>query len=231
MPSELREIHCGAHRHEARTDQRSGERVRCGNGQSEEGGENMQPCLWITAIAIPACQGSHGARVAQIMQPGRRNAGRDPEMQLPYELLESDTDGARIYRPPSLQSEQRCLRVCTAIEPCSTAGDLLAKERLELRAERHQSAFIELGLSNHEHAAIKIDILTDRTETIRASVRDVQITLIMAVILVVAVIFLFLRSVWPTIIPGIAAPVSIVGSFGVMYAFGYSLDNLSLMGL
>ena len=79
--------------------------------------------------------------------------------------------------------------------------------------------------------SIKISVISDRTTTIRASVADVQFTLLLTIGLVVAVIFLFLRSAWPTIIPGIAVPVSIVGTFGVMYAFGYSLDNLSLMGL
>ncbi|HME22708.1 MAG TPA: efflux RND transporter permease subunit [Acetobacteraceae bacterium] len=79
--------------------------------------------------------------------------------------------------------------------------------------------------------AIKLSVIVDRTTTIRASVADVQFTLMLTIGLVVMVIFLFLRSAWPTIIPAIAVPVSIVGTFGVMYALGYSLDNLSLMGL
>ncbi len=78
---------------------------------------------------------------------------------------------------------------------------------------------------------IKLSVISDRTTTIRASVADVQTTLLLTIGLVVGVIFLFLRSVWATIIPAIAVPVSIVGTFGVMYVFGYSLDNLSLMGL
>ncbi|HEX3576041.1 MAG TPA: efflux RND transporter permease subunit, partial [Rhodopila sp.] len=78
---------------------------------------------------------------------------------------------------------------------------------------------------------IKLQIISDRTTTIRASVADVQFTLILTIGLVVGVIFLFLRSVWATVIPGIAVPISIVGTFGMMYVFGYSLDNLSLMGL
>jgi len=79
--------------------------------------------------------------------------------------------------------------------------------------------------------SIKISVISDRTTTIRASVADVQFTLILTIALVVGVIFLFLRSLWATVIPAIAVPVSIVGTFAVMYAFGYSLDNLSLMGL
>ena len=78
---------------------------------------------------------------------------------------------------------------------------------------------------------INVSVISDRTTTIRASVADVQFTLILTVALVVGVIFLFLRSLWATIIPAIAVPVSIIGTFGVMYALGYSLDNLSLMGL
>jgi multidrug efflux pump len=80
-------------------------------------------------------------------------------------------------------------------------------------------------------SGIKLTIVTDRTETIRASVRDVQITLIMAVVLVVAVIFLFLRSPRATFIPAIALPLSLVGTFGVMQQLGFALDNLSLMAL
>jgi hydrophobe/amphiphile efflux-1 (HAE1) family protein len=78
---------------------------------------------------------------------------------------------------------------------------------------------------------IKISVISDRTTTVRASVADVQFTLILTIALVVGVIFLFLRSVWATLIPATAVPISIIGTFGVMYAFGYSLDNLSLMGL
>ena len=78
---------------------------------------------------------------------------------------------------------------------------------------------------------IRLHIVSDRTETIRASVRDVQITLAIAVGLVVAVIFLFLHSLRATFIPGIALPLSIIGTFGVMAMLGYGLNNLSLMAL
>jgi multidrug efflux pump len=80
-------------------------------------------------------------------------------------------------------------------------------------------------------AAVKMDTLTDRTTTIRASVDDVQFTLILTIALVVMVIFLFLRSVRATVIPTLAVPLSIVGTFGVMYLCGFSLNNLSLMAL
>jgi multidrug efflux pump len=78
---------------------------------------------------------------------------------------------------------------------------------------------------------IKIDVAVDRTTTIRASVHDVEISLIISVLLVVLVVFLFLREVWATIIPSVAVPLSLVGTFGVMYLLGYTIDNLSLMAL
>jgi multidrug efflux pump len=78
---------------------------------------------------------------------------------------------------------------------------------------------------------IKIDVAVDRTTTIRASVRDVEISLMISVLLVVLVVFLFLREVWATIIPSVAVPLSLLGTFGVMYLLGYTIDNLSLMAL
>ena len=79
--------------------------------------------------------------------------------------------------------------------------------------------------------SVEVTPVIDRTTTIRASVRDVQFTLVLTMGLVVMVIFVFLRNLRSTIIPGLAVPLSIVGTFAVMYALGYSLDNLSLMGL
>jgi hydrophobe/amphiphile efflux-1 (HAE1) family protein len=86
-------------------------------------------------------------------------------------------------------------------------------------------------IENDIPPTIKVSVISDRTITIRASVADVEHTLMLTIGLVVGVIFLFLRSAWPTLIPAIALPVAIIGTFGVMYVFGYSLDNLSLMGL
>ena len=79
--------------------------------------------------------------------------------------------------------------------------------------------------------AINVDVVMDRTLTVRASVRDIEITLMISVVLVVLVVFVFLRNFRSTIIPSIAVPLSLVGTFGVMYLLGYSLDNLSLMAL
>src|SRR5580693_1085702 len=78
---------------------------------------------------------------------------------------------------------------------------------------------------------IDVRVITDRTTTIRASVKDVEFELVLTTVLVVLVIFLFLRSLSATVIPSIAVPLSLIGTFGVMYLLGYSLDNLSLMAL
>jgi hydrophobe/amphiphile efflux-1 (HAE1) family protein len=80
-------------------------------------------------------------------------------------------------------------------------------------------------------AGIKVSTLSDRTETIRASVADVQFSMIITILLVIAVIFVFLRSLRATIIPGVALPLSLITTFAVMSALGFSLDNLSLMAL
>jgi multidrug efflux pump len=80
-------------------------------------------------------------------------------------------------------------------------------------------------------AAVQVSILTDRTTTIRSSVEDVQFELLLAIALVVMVIFLFLRTLSATIIPSVAVPLSLVGTFGMMYLLGFSLNNLTLMAL
>ncbi|GLS18147.1 acriflavine resistance protein B [Labrys miyagiensis] len=86
---------------------------------------------------------------------------------------------------------------------------------------------LEAGIS----PAIKISVLSDRTQTIRAAVKDVQFTLLLTIGLVVMVIFIFLRSVWATIIPSITVPLALLGACALMWIAGYSLDNLSLMAL
>jgi hydrophobe/amphiphile efflux-1 (HAE1) family protein len=86
-------------------------------------------------------------------------------------------------------------------------------------------------LQNSLPPAVKVQIVSDRTQTIRASVADVQFTLLLTISLVVGVIFLFLRRIWATIIPAVAVALALVGTFAVMYVLGFSLDNLSLMGL
>jgi multidrug efflux pump len=79
--------------------------------------------------------------------------------------------------------------------------------------------------------AIHLNIAMDRTTTIRASIHDVEVTLIISIGLVIMVVFVFLRNGWATVIPSVAVPLSLLGTFGVMYLAGYTLDNLSLMAL
>jgi hydrophobic/amphiphilic exporter-1 (mainly G- bacteria), HAE1 family len=79
--------------------------------------------------------------------------------------------------------------------------------------------------------SIKVSVLSDRTQTIRASVHDVQFTLMLTIALVVMVIFIFLRNLWATLIPSVTVPLALLGTCGVMWVAGYSLDNLSLMAL
>jgi multidrug efflux pump len=79
--------------------------------------------------------------------------------------------------------------------------------------------------------AIKLQVVSDRTLTVRASVKDIESTLLISIVLVILVVFVFLRTVRATLIPSIAVPLSLVGTFGGMYLLGYSLDNLSLMAL
>jgi len=79
--------------------------------------------------------------------------------------------------------------------------------------------------------SIKVEVVSDRTQTIRASVADVQFTLLLTIALVVGVIAVFLRKLWATVIPAVSVPISLIGTFAVMLLLGYSLDNLSLMAL
>jgi multidrug efflux pump len=78
---------------------------------------------------------------------------------------------------------------------------------------------------------IDLSVMMDRTPTIRASIADVELTLLISILLVILVVFVFLRNVWATVIPGVVVPLSLIGTFGVMYLLGYSIDNLSLMAL
>ena len=87
------------------------------------------------------------------------------------------------------------------------------------------------GFSATLPPSVKLDVLYDRSQSIRASVDDVQFTLLLAGVLVVLVIYLFLGNLSATLIPAVALPISVIGTFGVMFALGYSLDNLSLLAL
>src|SRR5208282_2056850 len=122
------------------------------------------------------------------------------------------TDGKIVSRPAVIVNSQR-QRGANSIQ----VGDRI-KKRLPL-------------LTSNLPASVEVTVLTDRTTTIRASVEDVEFELMLTVVLVVLVIFLFLRNVSATIIPSVAVPLSLVGTFGVMYLAGYSLNNLTLMAL
>jgi multidrug efflux pump len=126
-------------------------------------------------------------------------------------------------------------------DPKGTKGDAQLKPAVIMNIQRQPGANI-IGVVNSVQrllpqlrsslpAAVTLEVVADRTTTIRASVKDVQFELMLTVALVVMVMFLFLRSVSATIIPSIAVPLSIVGTFCVMYLLGYSLNNLSLMAL
>src|SRR5437016_517314 len=79
--------------------------------------------------------------------------------------------------------------------------------------------------------AVDLSVVLDRTTTIRASIQDVEIALLISIALVILVVFVFLRNAWATAIPGVVVPLSLIGTFGVMYLMGYSIDNLSLLAL
>jgi hydrophobe/amphiphile efflux-1 (HAE1) family protein len=80
-------------------------------------------------------------------------------------------------------------------------------------------------------SSVTVQVASDRTQTIRAAIADIQFTMLLSVVLVVLVVFAFLRGVWATLIPAVATPLSIIGTFAVMYLLGYTVNNLTLMGL
>ncbi len=132
-------------------------------------------------------------------------------------------------------------RVEDSVENINSAGSVNGKPAISLVLFRQPGANI-IGTVDRVRAmipqlqatippSIHLDVVLDRTGTIRASVRDVEVTLSISILLVILVVFVFLRSGWATVIPSVAVPLSLVGTFGVMYLLGYSLDNLSLMAL
>jgi hydrophobe/amphiphile efflux-1 (HAE1) family protein len=129
-------------------------------------------------------------------------------------------DGPENTKLAAWANGTRCILLAVYKQPGANVIDTVNQVRAALP---HLQATIP--------AAIDVTILSDRTQTIRASVSDVEATLAITIALVVAVIFLFLRSPWATIIPGITVPLALAGTFAAMYLLGYSLDNLSLMGL
>jgi multidrug efflux pump len=131
--------------------------------------------------------------------------------------------------------------VVDSVEDLRTGGLLDGKPAIQLVVFRQPGAnIIETAdrvrkvlpiLQAQIPPAMTLHVAMDRTTTIRASVRDIQITMSISIVLVILVVFVFLRSVRTTIIPSVAVPVSLIGTCGVMYVLGYSIDNLSLMAL
>ncbi len=132
-------------------------------------------------------------------------------------------------------------RVVKAPQDITQAAWLGTKPAVVLAVQRQPGANVVATVAAIKEAlpqlrasvppAIMLQIVSDRTQTIRASVADVQFTLLLTIALVVAVIAVFLRRLWATVIPALSVPISLVGTFAVMLALGYSLDNLSLMAL
>ncbi|MFG1249600.1 multidrug efflux RND transporter permease subunit [Xanthobacter flavus] len=129
-------------------------------------------------------------------------------------------DGPENARLASWQDGKRGIQLIVFKQPGANVID--AVDRVKAAIPR-----LEASLP----PGITVKIIGDRTETIRASVDDVQLTMLITIALVVAVIFAFLRSLWATIIPSVTVPMALIGTFAVMYVVGYSLDNLSLMAL
>src|SRR5207344_2153538 len=141
------------------------------------------------------------------------NPVRLEEVAHVYDGVENDRSGA-------WQSGERCVLISIRKQPGTNVVEVVDRVKALLPSMREQlPAAMTLGSRN------------DRSETIRASVHDVKITLLATVGLVILVIFLFLRNISATLIPSLALPASLVGTFTAMYLLGYSLDNLSLMAL
>ncbi len=132
-------------------------------------------------------------------------------------------------------------RAIVAPEDRTLAGWLNSKPAVLLAVQRQSGANVISTVAAIKQAlpqlqaavppAVKVEVVSDRTQTINASVQDVQFTLLLTIALVVGVIAVFLRKLWATVIPAVSVPISLIGTFAVMFVLGYSLDNLSLMAL
>jgi HAE1 family hydrophobic/amphiphilic exporter-1 len=129
-------------------------------------------------------------------------------------------DGVENDRTASWQKHDRCIYLAVQKQPGTNVVQIVDAIKALLP-----------GIMEQLPASVSLDIRSDRSVTIRESVHDVKLTLMITVALVILVIFIFLRNISATLIPSLALPGSIVGTFAVMYAFGFSLDNLSLMAL
>src|SRR5215475_13947979 len=172
-----------------------------------------------------------------------RNDRQTWEVSATDQLLKADEYRPLVvaYRNGAAVPLSEVANVIDSVEDIRTLGLVNGKPAIPIIIFRQPAANI---ISTVDHvrelmpalqgaipSAINMSVVLDRTTTIRESVHDVEIALILSIILVVLVVFLFLRNLRTTFIPSVAVPVSLIGTFGVMYLAGYSLDNLSLMAL
>jgi multidrug efflux pump len=191
--------------------------------------EDVRAVLAATDVKRPRGELAHGARTWEIQTNDQLDRA---EQYAPLIVAYRGGAPVRLSDVASVQD---------SVEDLRTAGMVNSKPAVLLVIFRQPGAnIIETvdrvrglvpPLEASIPAAIRLSIVLDRTTTIRASLRDVELTLLASVLLVILVVFAFLRSVRATLIPSVAVPVSLVGTFGVMYLLGYSLDNLSLMAL
>ena len=170
-------------------------------------------------------------------------ARQDYTIQTNDQLFKADSFKTLVmaYRNGAPVRLRDIANVFDGVENTQLAGWANEKRAIILNVQRQPGANI-INVADHVKAllpqleasmprGIKVEILADRTETVRASVEDVEFTMVLTIGLVILVIFVFLRNIRATVIPSIAVPLSLVGTFGVMYLLGYSLNNLTLMAL
>jgi multidrug efflux pump len=190
---------------------------------------NLQSVLSLQNADLPKGQISDGRVTADIIANDQISHAEDYKP-----LVVGYSNGAAVRLSDVAQ-------VTDSVQNVRAAGYLNGKRAVTLIIFRQPGANIIQTVDNIRAQlpfimasiplGIDVTIVLDRTTTIRASVNDVEVTLLISIALVVAVVFVFLRNTRATLIPGVAVPASLLGTFAVMYLFGYSLDNLSLMAL
>ncbi len=190
---------------------------------------NLQSALSLQNADLPKGQISDGIVTADILANDQISHAADYKP-----LVVGYTNGAAVRLADVAQ-------VTDSVQNIRAAGYLNGKRAVTLIIFRQPGANIIQTVDTIRAAlpsikasipfGIDVTMVLDRTTTIRASIVDVERTLIISIVLVIVVVFLFLRNGRATLIPGVAMPVSLIGTFAVMYLFGYSIDNLSLMAL
>src|SRR5437667_306071 len=162
-------------------------------------------------------------------QPNYRKVNPADSPILMLALTSDNVPPAQIYDAADSILAQKLAQV-EGVGQVFTWGSARPAVRVEANPDQLIMALLPL-LRASISPSLHLTVAVDRTTTIRSSVRDVEIALSISILLVVFVVFAFLRNVWATIIPSVAVPLSLIGTFGVMYLCNYSLDNLSLMAL